>query len=159
MSGEAQTSKSEILLIGIGNGYRGDDRVGLVVARKLRNKCLPNTTVVEATGEGAALMEAWKGADTVILVDAVSSSAGPGTIHRFDAHVHRIPANLFRYSTHAFSVVEAIELARALGQLPPRLIVYGVEGKSFEAGTELSTEVETAAGELVESVMQEVQSM
>ena len=34
-------------------------------------------------------------------------------------------------STHALGLAEAMELARALGRLPP-VIVYGIEGKTFE---------------------------
>jgi hydrogenase maturation protease len=146
-----------LLVIGIGNAYRGDDAVGLVIARKLKEKNLPGLVVIEASGEGAALIELWRDADAVIVIDAVHSGAQPGTVHRFDAHARPIPAELFRYSTHTFSLAEAIELARALDQLPPRLIVYGIEGKHFEAGIGLSSEVERAAEDVVQRVAQEAQ--
>jgi hypothetical protein len=51
---------------------------------------------------------------------------------------------------------EAIELARALGQLPPRLIVYGVEGADFTAGEGLSLDVEKAAQAVVRLVLDDV---
>ena len=38
---------------------------------------------------------------------------------------------------------EAVELARELDRLPRRLVVYGIEGESFEAGEGLSPAVET----------------
>ena len=122
------------LVIGLGNAYRGDDGVGLVVTRRLRELALPNVTVREESGEGAALIEAWKNSDTVILVDAVQSGAAPGTVHRLDASRAPVPLRFFHYSTHAFSVAEAVELARALNQLPPRVILYGIEGRDFSAG-------------------------
>ena len=128
-----------VLVIGIGNEYRGDDAFGRLVARRLTGT--PGISVMEEDGEGTDLLADWAGAQTVILIDTVSSGAPPGTIHRLDASSAPLPAQLFRFSTHAFSVAEAVELARALGQLPPRLILYGVEGKNFEAGTELSPEV------------------
>ena len=151
------SSNPKILLIGVGNEYRHDDGVGRLIARKLKAKHLPNTAVTEESGEGAALMGAWKGVDTVMLFDAVSSGAPPGTIYRLDAHIQPLPQQFFHYSTHAFSVAEAIELARALNQLPPRLIVYGIEGKTFEAGVGISSEVEGAVREVVERVVQEIQ--
>ena len=144
------------LIIGLGNEYRGDDAVGLIVARRLREAAPESVRVLEESGEGAALLESWQDADTVILIDAVHSGAKPGTIHRFDAHVQPIARKFFRFSTHAFGVAEAVELARALGRLPPRLIVYGVEGKSFEAGVGLSPEVEAAAQEVAERVLGEL---
>ena len=112
--------------------------------------------MLEESGEGAALIELWQGADTVILIDAVHSGAKPGTIHRLDAHAQPIAKRFFRLSTHAFGLAEAVELARALGRLPPRLIVYGVEGKSFEAGVGLSPGVAAAAQEVVERVLGEL---
>jgi len=148
--------RSRILIIGLGNEYRCDDAVGLVVARRLREAAPESVPVLEETGEGASLLESWQGADTVILIDAVQSGAAPGTVHRLDAHERPIAREFFRFSTHAFGLAEAVELARALGRLPPRLIVYGVEGKSFEAGVGLSPEVQAAVGEAVERVLREL---
>ena len=63
------------LIIGMGNDYRSDDGVGRVVARRLRAESLDEVGILEETVEGAALIEAWRGADFVILVDAVHSGA------------------------------------------------------------------------------------
>jgi hydrogenase maturation protease len=146
----------QILLAGLGNDYRGDDAVGLVVARRLKAIGGDNVRVVEESGEGATLIEAWKGADLVILIDAVHSGGVAGTIHRFDAETQPIPSRFFHYSTHAFSVAEAVELARALDQLPAKLIVYGIEGKTFDSGIGLSAEAEAAADEVLRRVREEV---
>ena len=144
------------LVIGIGNVFRCDDGVGLIVAQRVREKVSPAVKVLEASGEGAALMEAWKDTDSVILIDAVHSGAKPGTIHRLDAHTQPIPSKYFHYSTHAFSVAEAMELARALDQLPPRLVIYGIEGKTFEAGEKLSPEVGQAVDRVVKLILKEL---
>jgi hydrogenase maturation protease len=61
-----------------------------------------------------------------------------------------------RVSTHVFGVVEAIELARALRQLPPVLVVYGVEGATFETGADLSTAVAAAVPQAIAQVRQEL---
>ncbi len=143
---------SHTRVIGIGNEYRHDDAVGLVVARALREKNLDHVEIVEMSGEGAALIEAWKNAKRVILIDAVQSGAPPGTVYRFEAHQQPIPTEFFRYSTHSFGVVEAIELARTLGQLPQELIVYGIEGENFEAGVGLSPEVERAVHKVLQQI-------
>lgn len=151
--------RSRVTVLGLGNEFRGDDGAGRVVARRLRETALPGVAVREESGEGAALMDAWKDADAVILVDAVQSGAAPGTIHRLDASRVPVPSRFFHYSTHAFSVAEAVELARALNQLPPRLIIYGVEGKDFAAGEKLSPEVAAAVDELLARVRQEIQGI
>jgi hydrogenase maturation protease len=146
----------QILVIGLGNDYRGDDAVGRIAARRLKATAGDDVRVVEESGEGASLIEAWKGADFVILIDAVHSGGAAGTIHRFDAGMRPVPSSFFHYSTHAFSVAEAVELARALNQLPPRLRVYGIEGKNFDSRVGLSPEVEAAADEVLRSVKEEL---
>jgi hydrogenase maturation protease len=143
------------LVIGIGNTFRSDDGVGIWVVRRLRGQLPSGVCILEATGEGAALLEAWKGAAAVVLVDAMRSGAAPGTIHRFDAGVEPIRSVFFRGSSHAFGVGEAIELARALTQLPSRLIVYGIEGGNFSAGVELSAAVVRSATEVADELLRE----
>jgi hydrogenase maturation protease len=61
-----------------------------------------------------------------------------------------------RVSTHAFGVAEAIELARVLHQLPPVLVIYGVEGATFELGADLSEQVAAAVPQVVAQVRQEL---
>ena len=119
---------SKTLVIGVGNAFRGDDGVGLIVAQQLR----------------------------ALAVDAVSSGSEPGIIHRYEATGQPLPTLFFGGSTHAFGLAEAIELARSLDRLPDQLVVYGVEGKAFELGTGLSPVVEAAAGSLVELISREL---
>ena len=147
---------TETRVIGIGNTFRGDDGVGLVVARQLGELALPEVTVLEQSGEGVALVEAWGDASRVIVVDAVSSGSEPGRIHRFEAAGQALPDFFSGHSTHAFGLAEAIELARQLDRLPAQLIVYGVEGKSFHFGTELSPEVQEAAEIVTKQIAQEL---
>jgi hydrogenase maturation protease len=145
-----------VKVIGVGNPFRGDDGAGVAVACRLKTLARPGVAVEEASGEGASLMEAWQDAGAVILVDAVRSGAAPGTVFRFDARQEVLPSSFFHYSTHAFSVAEAVELARALGQLPARLLLYGIEGKTFAAGAGLSPEVEGAVEDVARRVQAEV---
>jgi len=155
---QAAQNKHSILIIGVGNAYRGDDGVGLRIAQDIKKKSPDHVNVIEQSGEGISLMDSWKDADAVIIIDAVHSGAQSGAIHRFDVHTQTIPTKFFHYSTHAFGVAEAIELARALKQLPQNLIVYGIEGKCFEAGVGLSPEVEKAAQEVVERIKQDIKN-
>lgn len=151
--------QAEIRIIGVGNTFRSDDGAGIAVARSIRERITAGVAVIEESGEGTALLEAWKGARAVLLVDAVQSGAPPGTIHRFDASAGQIPTRFFHYSTHAFSVAEAIQLARALSQLPPRLIVYAIEGGNFGAGEGLSAEVDQTSTVVATRVLDEVRAL
>jgi len=152
-----RSQMSPVLVIGVGNDYRSDDAVGLAIVRTLKAKELAGTLCLESDGDGTTLLETWSHASRVIIIDAISSGAQPGTIHRFDALAQQLPASYSFPSTHAFGVAEAIQLARTLDQLPASLIVYGIEGKKFVAGTELSPEVEHAVQKIVKLVGREVQ--
>lgn len=128
------------IVIGVGNPLRGDDAAGLQVARRLAARGCE--AVHEASGETASLMELWQGADGVLLADAAQSGAAAGAVTRLDASSVALPSAFLHCSTHAFGVAEAVELSRSLGSLPPRVIVFGIEGVSFEHGAPLSPEVD-----------------
>lgn len=155
MANESQADK-RALVLGVGNEYRGDDAVGILLCRRLAEQAPPHLAVAEHNGEGAALLEAWLGAELVIVIDAVQSGAPAGKIFRFDAAVQAIPSQFFHYSTHAFSLAEAIELGRTLNRLPRHLIVYGIEGKNFTAGAPLSAAVAQAMPEVLAQVMRDL---
>ncbi|MEW6013769.1 MAG: hydrogenase maturation protease [Candidatus Zixiibacteriota bacterium] len=148
-----------LLVIGVGNEFRSDDGVGLRIARELTSLLPPDTKIIQGSGEGASLIESWNGFDIVIIIDAVKSGALPGRIHRIDASARTVPVNFFNYSSHAFSVAEAIEVSRALGSLPSALIIYGIEGKSFSNGTELTPEVLQSAGEVKKLILDEIKTL
>ncbi|MCL5006297.1 MAG: hydrogenase maturation protease [Acidobacteria bacterium] len=152
----ANLPAGSVLVIGIGNAYRSDDAVGLVVVRRLKEQTQGSVQILEHGGEGADLMESWRDARAVILVDAAHSGARPGTIHRIDCRHQPLPHSMFGDSTHAFGVAEAVELSRVLGRLPPRLVMFGIEGESYKLGTELSPAVRLAMSQVVDTVLEEI---
>jgi len=133
-------------IIGCGNPDRGDDRAGLLVAERLRDAGFHAETY---TGEALALIDAWSLGDEVVLVDAVVT--GPGTLHLWEGRPNGVAMGT-PVSSHGFDIAKAIELAEALGRLPARLRVYGIEGRRFDPGSETSPEVERA----VESVARQI---
>ena len=137
-------------IIGIGNPDRSDDAAGVLVARRLREM---GADAQEFTGDPLALIEAWNGSPEVIVIDTVVSGAAPGTITVWDAGKSPLPPEQFCCSTHAFGIAEAVEIARALGRLPAKILIYGIEGIRFDVGGSLSPEVadavERLAGEMV----------
>jgi hydrogenase maturation protease len=135
------SANGPILLIGVGNEYRSDDGVGLFVVRDLHRRFGDELRIIEHSGEGASLMEAWNGVDAVLLVDAVVSGEPAGFVHRIDVARGGVPARFACFSSHAFGVVEAFALARELHRLPPVALLYGVEGESFDTGAGLSNSV------------------
>src|SRR5215470_6175153 len=113
------SSRPGMLVIGMGNPLRSDDGVGPAAVEALKARGLPGAQLLTCHGDGLRLIEIWKSAGRVILIDAVVSGANPGTIYRFDALRQALPASLSFSSSHTFGAAEIIELARTLDQLPP----------------------------------------
>ena len=139
------------VVIGIGNAMRGDDGVGAAVVGALCDR--PEVEPFAFDGDGIELMVLWEGRHHVVIVDATQSDAPAGTITQYKAHEEELPQNLFRHSTHQFGVVEAVEMARTLGQLPDHLTVIGVEGADYALGAGLSETVEGVLPDVVEAVL------
>lgn len=143
-------------VIGIGNPDRGDDALGREVVRQLSGTMPAHVELIGLDGEAASLLAKLDGADIAYLVDACISGAPPGSIQRFDATTTPLPHDGFAMSTHGLGLAEAIELARALGQLPESCVVYAVEAASFEAGAPLSPPVAAAVHAVAEQLRTEI---
>ncbi|MGZ8687096.1 MAG: hydrogenase maturation protease, partial [Gaiellaceae bacterium] len=96
-----------VVVVGVGNAYRGDDGAGLDVAQRLRERVPGGVRVHICEQEPSRLLDAWEGADVAFVVDAVASGAAAGTVHRFEAGAE-LPARIFgSSSTHALGVADA----------------------------------------------------
>jgi hydrogenase maturation protease len=146
-----------VLVIGLGNELRGDDGAGVEVARRLRGvAAAAGIDVRVQQGEPAGLIDAWSGRKAVLVVDTMRSGAALGTVCRFDVSREPLPAQLRGFpSTHALSLAEVFELARAMGQLPPRVVVFAIEGQRFQTGAALSDEVQAVIAKVAGMVLDE----
>ncbi len=154
----------KIAVIGVGQSLRGDDAAGLEAVRQWQEE-YPETgnrseVRVEASElPGLALIDLLSDTDAAIIVDAVQSSAKPGTIHRIS------PDELSAFtpdaqSAHGWGVAETLQLGRelypALKKLPVRLI--GIEAEQVSMGAGLSQSVSQAMPELCRTIEDEVQT-
>lgn len=146
------------LVIGIGNLDRGDDAAGRAVAHRLRSMLPPAIEIDEHDGEATGLLARLDDAETAYLIDACTSSEPAGTVHRFDVGAMPLPREAFAMSTHGLGLAEAVELGRALGQLPSRCIVYAIELGSTAPGSPLSPAVVAAINEVAKRVCAEIDS-
>jgi hydrogenase maturation protease len=145
-----------VLVIGIGNADRGDDAVGPSVAQDLRGRLPVDVPVVVRRGDMLSLIEDWAGFDALVCVDAAAPLEGPGRIHRIDLRTGALPKGISLTSSHALGLAQAIELARTLYLAPREIIVYAIEGGSFEPGAALTPAVAAAARVVAERIVAEV---
>ena len=144
-------------IIGVGSPF-GDDRLGWVAVETLQG-----SAALAALGGGSLsfsildrpgtlLLAHWHDADNVLVVDAVRSGAPPGTCHRLE------PGELSAFesiSSHGFGLASALELARALNDLPPHLVIYGIEIDPSGAGCSLSEPVRRSLPWLIQEIERE----
>ncbi len=151
-------STHQVLLVGIGNEFRKDDGAGCYVVGKIMARGNGRLAAKILEREGTDLIECWRGYEAVYVVDAASSGAEPGTVHRFEVPGEELPKSVFGTSTHALGLAEVIPLARTLEALPPKVIVYGIEAESFDHGRGLTAKVQAGADKLVEELSGEIHS-
>ncbi|MCW8993739.1 MAG: hydrogenase maturation protease [Gammaproteobacteria bacterium] len=127
-----------ITIIGIGSPVSGDEH-GLhaiellaATATVTTDKPAPHWLALERPG--LHLLEAWQGAATVVLIDTLLSPDATEPVQRIE--LDALLQQTTGVSSHDIGVAEALAMARILGQLPPRLLLYGiavVDGQSTNA--------------------------
>jgi hydrogenase maturation protease len=131
------------IVIGIGNPDRGDDAVGVQVARQVAAERLDLLTL--EFDDPSEALDAWEPEDTVVVADAIRSGGEPGDIHVVDVLEQKLPAgNWSAGGTHALGLAAVVELARSLDLLPKRLVVVGIEAGQFDHGAPMSEAVQAA---------------
>ncbi len=128
------------LVVGLGQPFGGDDRVGLVIAERLRSKGVPAISITDAT----ALVDLLVGAEGAIVIDAVVGSGAPGSVIEMDGDElasHGVGAPV---STHGLSIAGAVAIAKTLGGAASVRFVGVVIRPPDRASSALSPEVEAA---------------
>jgi hydrogenase maturation protease len=142
------------VVIGVGNEFRRDDGVGLVVAAHLARLDLPGVAVRTSNGEPVQLLEAWFGADLAIIVDAVlCDPPTPGRIRT--APLAQLPTQNIAASTHAFGIADALRLGQAVDRVPAHALGVAVEVADVGFGVGLSP----AVAAVVPAAVREVRRM
>lgn len=150
-----------VLVAGIGNIFLGDDAFGVEVVRRIvEQQPSPGVCVRDFGIRGFdlayALGDGW---ETVVLVDALSRGEAPGTIFVLEPSSEDLERGLeaCTIQPHGMDPLQAIRLARSLGELPRRLLVVGCEPGDLggeDGCIGLSPAVEAAIGPAVQMVRQ-----
>jgi hydrogenase maturation protease len=146
-------SEPRILIAGIGNIFLGDDAFGVEVARRLVQRQLPEgVRVVDFGIRGFdlayALMDEY---EATILVDAAPQGGPPGTVYAMEidtAGEEPQAPGVVEMETHGMNPMRVLEMVRAMGGQPKRILLVGCEpqtlGDPDEGTLGLSGPVEAA---------------
>lgn len=145
------------IILGIGSPF-GADRLGLEAAAALQHHLrlrpfIPGRLDIKACDRpGASLLNHLRGAEFAVLVDAIIGRRPPGSIYRLEAGEAASAAS--PVSSHSLGLAETLALGEALGELPSRLVLYGVEvGEHWRTADGIPP---AAFGDLLTAVVDEV---
>jgi hydrogenase maturation protease len=142
-----------VLVAGVGNTLRSDDAFGVEVARKMEHMDLPKGVKVVETGiAGMALVqELQDGWDALIVIDTVDRGRPPGHImliepEVIDVHALEFDAKMdLLADMHLTTPSRVYMMAKALGVLPPKVMMVGCQPVDADMPGEGMSEPVTAA--------------
>lgn len=147
------------LVVGLGSDHRGDDAIGPIVARCIADLQLRGIRVVEQE-DPTALIDLWWDHDPVVVIDAVHSGGRFGRVRTLETGCAtptvlpaRSSAGMYTDGIRTFGLATVVELCRALGRLPRRLVLVGIEAVRREDGVPMSPAVAAAVPLAVEAVI------
>ena len=105
---------SAILILGVGSALAGDDGVGMRVAEALMgDERLPSDTEVRTAGPDLLRhVDAFRGRQLIVVIDAILGEESLGTLQVFDGDLAQLEAR--QSHAHHLSIVQALELLRSV---------------------------------------------
>ena len=150
----------KVLIIGIGNEYRNDDAIGLLVIKDLENMGIPNVVFMKSGGDYVEIAEKSRSFDKIILIDSVFSGSKPGTIFELDPEgLMKMNTAFSKYSSHDFSIIDFFKVAKIMQVPIDKIKFLGIEGESFEFGTKISEPVMRSAEQVKDKIIYYVKNL
>lgn len=149
---------AETLVLGLGNLILRDEGLGVQACERLlaRYELPAGVDVLDGGTLGLHLLPALEGVRNLLILDAVRADEPPGALIRLEGEA--IPAALaHKVSMHQFGLAELLAVGGLLGEVPRRIVLWGMVPALIEPGLELTdlvsarldALVDAAAGELV----------
>lgn len=146
-----------ILVLGIGNMLLSDEGAGNKAVEDLQQRFHfpPEVEVVDGGTMGLDLLPYLDDRTHLFIIDAVKSGNAPGTMVRLELDN---PPAYFRtkISPHQLGLSEVLAVATLTDNLPPKIVLFGIEPKDLSTGLGMSPEVAENIGRLAEMVVDEL---
>ena len=145
---------ADIIVVGIGNPYRGDDAAGWAVIDALEDKVNgARYPCSKQRGDIAELMDIFR------IIPSLFGRCLPAQMHLKDPGSASmrcskpLPVENGQTSTHGLGVGQAVAFAKNLDQLPAKLIIYAIAGDQFADERGLSPAVAQAVSLVAEAIL------
>jgi hydrogenase maturation protease len=151
---------NNIAIVGIGNILQKDDGIGVTLIKYLEAAyTFPSCVqLIDGGTSGVALQSQIMNTDLLIIIDALSVSDIPGTVHVLTGDSLLSQSPDIKLSPHQISFFDLLQFM-ALQQIGPKeLVIIGIVPENVECGLTLSKPVEQslkiAANEIIAILMQ-----
>jgi hydrogenase maturation protease len=143
------------LILGIGNLILTDDRVGIIIARKIKEQ-FPHLDVVETSEAGIALLDLIIGYEKLIVIDSIKTAKGkPGEIYKFG--LDDLKPGMDLSSSHGIDIATVFDIGKKMGyQIPRSVIIYAIEiTDNTTFGKTCTLEIEKRIPVITREIMEE----
>lgn len=148
------------LVLGVGNVLLGDEGIGVRAVEELqrRYRFPEEVEVLDGGTSGIELLRFFDNIDHLLIIDAISAGHPPGSVLRVEGE--DVPATFeTRITPHQLGLSDLLAAAKLTDQMPPHLVLFGVEPKSLESGVGFTQEVEGAIEKLTGHVVEELRRL
>jgi hydrogenase maturation protease len=116
------------LVVGVGNLLRTDDGVGIHVINGL-NERFPGVNTLDAAMGSIEIIDAMRGYDRAVIVDAIETGAEPGTVYQVNLTGGEKPPTITH--SHGTDILTVLQLGRQLygDEMPREIILLAIEAE------------------------------
>ena len=142
------------LVIGVGNLLRTDDGVGIHIINRLI-KLHPEIDALDAAMGSIEIIEAMRGYDRAVIVDAIETGAKPGTMYRINLANGEKPPNITH--SHGTDIITTIQLGYRLypDEMPREIMLIAIEAEdTLTISDKLTPMVTETIGEAIKKILE-----
>jgi hydrogenase maturation protease len=154
-----------ILVAAVGNLWLGDDGFAAEVAKRLRERALPEDIAVADFGTGGLDLayEVMRGYEALVLVDVSRQGGEPGTLYVMEVDPESIEGGIddgMQIDPHGMDPETVLRFVKATGGWPCMVVVVACEPEQVEeVSIGLSAPVEAAVDGAVGLVIETVEEL
>lgn len=131
-------------VIGIGNPFRHDDAIGIILLdflREHKQEFLSGISLIDCGTGGMNVLHLMSDFDTVLIIDAVKLGKPSGSWSFFSYNDVRTRKHQEPLSTHVSDIFQVIQLSKKIHKKPETIFFFGIEPADLSIGQGLSESV------------------
>jgi hydrogenase maturation protease len=148
------------LLLGIGNILLSDEGAGVRALEEFgrRYEVPDSVRLLDGGTGGIELLYYFENCETLIVFDAIRAASPPGTLLTLEGE--QVPTFFQKkISPHQLGLSDLLAAAMLTGELPQKVVLFGIEPGSMDTGLSLSEEVQKNIPEMARLAAIKLQRM